>query len=683
MLNKIIQYSLHNRLLILVAGVLIMAAGVYVSTNMEVDVFPDLNAPTVVVMTEAHGMAPEEVERMVTFPIETAVNGATGIRRVRSGSSMGFSIVWVEFDWGVDIYNARQTVSEKLANVKEQLPEGAGNPIIAPQSSLLGEIMIFAMTADTTSPMKLRTMADWLVRPALLSVGGVAQVTVIGGEFKEYQILADQQKLKYYKVTNDELIAACKESNNNASGGFFNEHGNKYLVRGIGRTTDPDEIANTVIKITDGFPIKISDVAQVKIAAAPKIGDGSYRGERAVVLSVNKQPNINTIELTDKLKAELADIKKSLPPDVKFHTDVFDQSDFIKTSINNVQTALTEGSIFVIVILFLFLMNYRTTLISLLAIPLSLLVAILTLDFLGFTINTMSLGGMAIAIGSLVDDAIIDVENVYKRLRENVRKPDEEKENTLKVIYEASKEIRASILNATLIIIVAFTPLFFLSGMEGRMLQPLGVAYIVALFASLVVALTITPALCSLMLTNEKQLLKRNKDGWLARILNKAYAAGLVKVMKVKKIVLTIAILMFVGSLLLFFGFGRSFLPPFNEGSLTINTSTMPGISLEESYKLGQQAEEALLTIPEIITVSRKTGRAELAEHSFDVNVSELDAPFALNGRPREDFLREVRSKLNAIPGIIVTVGQPITHRMDHMLSGSKTSIAIKLFGTD
>lgn len=683
MLNKIIQYSLHNRLLILVVGVLIMAAGAYVSINMEVDVFPDLNAPTVVVMTEAHGMAPEEVERMVTFPIETAVNGATGIRRVRSSSSMGFSIVWVEFDWGVDIYNARQTVSEKLANVKEQLPEGAGNPIIAPQSSLLGEIMIFAMTADTTSPMKLRTMADWLVRPALLSVGGVAQVTVIGGEFKEYQILADQQKLKYYKVTNEELIAACKESNNNASGGFFNEHGNKYLIRGIGRTNDPDEIANTVIKITDGFPIKISDVAQVKIAAAPKIGDGSYRGERAVVLSVNKQPNINTIELTDKLKAELADIKKSLPPDVKFHTDVFDQSDFIKTSINNIQTALTEGSIFVIVILFLFLMNYRTTLISLLAIPLSLLVAILTLDFLGFTINTMSLGGMAIAIGSLVDDAIIDVENVYKRLRENVRKPDDEKENTLKVIYEASKEIRASILNATLIIIVAFTPLFFLSGMEGRMLQPLGIAYIVALFASLVVALTITPALCSLMLTNEKQLLKRNKDGWLARILNKAYAVGLVKVMKAKKTVLTIAILMFIGSLLLFFGFGRSFLPPFNEGSLTINTSTMPGISLEESSKLGQQAEEALLTIPEIITVSRKTGRAELAEHSFDVNVSELDAPFELNGRPREEFLREVRSKLNAIPGIIVEVGQPITHRMDHMLSGSKTSIAIKLFGTD
>lgn len=683
MLNKIIEYSLKNKLVVLIMATLILGAGIFVTTDMEVDVFPDLNAPTVVVLTEAHGMAPEEVERLVTFPIETAVNGATNIRRVRSSSAMGFSIVWVEFDWNMDIYDARQIVSEKLATIADQMPTGVGSPTLAPQSSIMGEIMMIALTADETSPMDLRTLAEWNIRPRLLSVGGVAQVAIIGGEFKEFQVLADPLKMKYYDVSFQELITACQASNENVSGGFLNEHGQEYLIRGIARSNTPEEIGNNLVKMKDGYPVKVNDVARVRIGAAPKIGDASYRGEKAVILTVTKQPNVNTLELTERIKTSLGDLQQTLPEDVGIHTDIFEQAKFIQTSVNNVQKALIEGGLFVVIILFVFLMNYRTTIISVLAIPLSLLVAILAMKWMGISINTMTLGGMTIAIGSLVDDAIIDVENVYKRLRENSRLPDDQQRPIFNVIYEASVEIRASILNATLIIIIAFVPLFFLSGMEGRMLQPLGIAYIVSLFASLFVAITIIPVLSSYLLTNEKRLQKQAKGSRVERFLRHHYTQTLQKAVTYRKPVIGISLALFALAIVLITGFGRSFLPPFNEGSLTINTTTMPGINLEESNKLGIEAEKALLSIPEITSVARRTGRAEMAEHAFGVNVSEIDAPYELQDRSREEFLREVREKLNQIQGITVEVGQPISHRIDAMLSGSKTNIAIKLFGTD
>ncbi len=683
MLNKIIEYSLRNKLVVLIMATLILGAGIFVTTEMEVDVFPDLNAPTVVILTEAHGMAPEEVERLVTFPIETAVNGATNIRRVRSSSAMGFSIVWVEFDWNMDIYNARQIVSEKLATIADQMPTGAGSPTLAPQSSIMGEIMMIALTADETTPMDLRTLAEWNIRPRLLSIGGVAQVAIIGGDFKEFQILADPLKMKFHDVSFQELIATCQASNENVSGGFLNEHGQEYLIRGMARSNNIEEIGNNLIKVKDGMPIKVNDVATVKIGVAPKIGDASYRAEKAVLLTITKQPNVNTLELTEKINASLVDLKQTLPTDVKIHTDIFEQAQFIQTSVNNVQKALIEGGIFVVIILFVFLMNYRTTIISVLAIPLSLLVAILVMKWMGISINTMTLGGMTIAIGSLVDDAIIDVENVFKRLRENSSLPGEEQRPYFNVIYEASVEIRASILNATLIIIVAFVPLFFLSGMEGRMLKPLGIAYIVSLFASLFVALTVIPVLSSFLLTNEKRLQKQARGSRVERFLRQHYTQTLGTALSNRKTVIGISVGLFLVALLLISGFGRSFLPPFNEGSLTINTTTMPGINLEESNKLGTMAEQALLDIPEITSVARRTGRAEMAEHAFGVNISEIDAPYQLKDRPREAFLREVREKLNSIEGVTVEVGQPISHRIDAMLSGSKTNIAIKLFGTD
>lgn len=682
-LNKIINYSLNNRFVVIVITLLLLLGGIYVTSEMEIDVFPDLNAPTVVVMTEAHGMAPEEVERLVTFPIETAVNGATGIRRVRSNSTMGFSIVWVEFNWDMNIYNARQIVSEKLMNVSVKLPQGVNNPVLAPQASLLGEIMIFGLTADTTSALDLRTIAEWNFRPRLLSVGGIAQVTIIGGEFKQYQILVNPQKMKYFNVTLNELIDACNASNDNAAGGFINEFGNKYIIRGMARTHNIDELGNSVVKMSGSFPVKVRDVATVKIGAAPKIGDGSYRGEKAVIVTLTKQPNINTLKLTKKIKEALAEIQQNLSSDIQIHTDVFEQAQFISTAVFNVEKALFEGSIFVIIILFLFLANYRTTIISLLAIPLSLLVTIVTLKWLGLTINTMSLGGMAIAIGSLVDDAIIVVENAYKRLRENVQKLPENRIGSRIIIFNATKEIMASILNATFIIIVAFIPLFFLSGMEGRMLQPLGIAYIVSLFASLIIAVTVTPVLISILLTKEKRLKKFVKGSWVERNLKVLYEKSLTRVMKSRKIVLGIALVLFTFSLVLILNFGRSFLPPFNEGSLTINIATIPGVSLEESDKIGKEAENVLLTIPEVITTSRKTGRAELAEHTFGVNVSEIEVPFELKDRSRDEFLRDIREKLNSISGIVVEVGQPMSHRIDHMISGSRSNIAIKIFGKD
>lgn len=683
MLNKIIHFSLQNRLLVLVASVLLLIGGTYTAFHTEVDVFPDLNAPTVVVMTEAGGMAAEEVEQLVTFPIETAVNGATGVRRVRSSSTTGFSVVWVEFDWDTDIYLARQIVSEKLATVGESLPENVGNPTLGPQSSILGELLIVGLTADSTSMLDLRTLADWTIRPRLLSTGGVAQVAVLGGDIKEYQILLHPERMKHYGVTLGEVMEVTRGMNQNTNGGVIYEYGNEYIVRGVVSTEDVQEMARAVIKTAGGVPIVLEDVADVRIGAQqPKLGLASEKGKPAVLITVTKQPNTGTIELTEKLEAALKDLQKNLPPDVRVSTDTFRQSRFIESSISNVQHSLYEGAIFVVIVLFLFLANVRTTVISLVTLPLSLVVAVLVLHYMGLSINTMSLGGMAIAIGSLVDDAIVDVENVWKHLRQNRMLPAGERRPVREVVFNASREVRMPILNSTLIIIVSFVPLFFLSGMEGRMLVPLGIAFIVALFASTVVALTLTPVLCSYLLGGgKKEGLPR--EAFLAVWLRKNYARALEWALAHKRSVLTGTVALFVVALGLFFTLGHSFLPSFNEGSFTINVSSLPGISLEESDKIGRQAEEILLSIPEIQTVARKTGRAELDEHALGVNVSELEAPFELKDRSHRELLDEVRRKLSVITGANIEIGQPISHRIDAMLSGTQASIAIKLFGDD
>ncbi|MFV0586495.1 efflux RND transporter permease subunit [Bacteroides reticulotermitis] len=683
MLNKIIHYSLHNRLVVLCAAILLMIWGTYTATHTEVDVFPDLNAPTVVIMTEANGMATEEVEQLVTFPVETSVNGATGVRRVRSSSTNGFSVVWVEFDWDTDIYLARQIVSEKLAVVGESLPANVGKPTLGPQSSILGEMLIIGLTADSTSMLDLRTIADWTIRPRLLSTGGVAQVAVLGGDIKEYQILLDPDRMRHYGISMDDIETATQEMNLNANGGVLYEFGNEYIVRGVLSTDQVEQLGKAVVKNIDGSPILLEDISDVKVGSkAPKLGTASERGKDAVLLTVTKQPATSTLELTDKLEASLQDLQKNLPPDVKVSTDIFRQSRFIESSIGNVQKALFEGGIFVVIILFLFLANVRTTLISLVTLPLSLLVSILVLHYMGLTINTMSLGGMAISIGSLVDDAIVDVENVFKRLRENKLKPIEERLGTLDIVFNASKEVRMPILNSTLIIVVSFVPLFFLSGMEGRMLVPLGIAFIVALFASTVVALTLTPVLCSYLLDRKKSD-KHLKESFVAVWLKKIYGKALTWVLDHKRVTLGTTIGLFVVALVCFFTLGRSFLPGFNEGSFTINISSLPGISLEESNKMGLRAEELLLSVPEIQTVARKTGRAELDEHALGVNVSEIEAPFELKDRSRSELIADVREKLNTITGASIEIGQPISHRIDAMLSGTQANIAIKLFGDD
>ena len=742
MLNKIIHFSLQNRILVLVASVLLLVGGTYTAMHTEVDVFPDLTAPTVVVMTEANGMAAEEVEQLVTFPIETAVNGATHVRRVRSSSTHSFSVVWVEFDWDTDIYLARQIVSEKLSLVAEELPESVGKPTLGPQSSILGEMMIVGLTADSTSMLDLRTLADWTIRPRLLSTGGVAQVAVLGGDIKEYQIQLDPERMRHYGVTLGQVLGATRGMNLNANGGVIYEYGNEYIVRGLTATTNTELLGKTVVKSatdSDGSlaaPVLLEDVADVRIGAqTPKLGLASERGKPAVLLTVTKQPATSTLELTGKLEAALQDLQKNLPPDVKVSTDIFRQSRFIESSIGNVRKSLVEGGIFVVIVLFLFLANVRTTLISLVTLPLSLVVSVLVLHYMGLTINTMSLGGMAIAIGSLVDDAIVDVENVWRRLHENRLLPPERRLSVLQVVFNASREVRMPILNSTLIIVVSFVPLFFLSGMEGRMLVPLGIAFITALAASTVVALTLTPVLCSYLLRSKEDiqdgetaaLLRRSAgefsaelsesspqncrgvlrrtvgefsaelsgtpdtpsrstsegDSAVARTLKKVYGAVLEKALQHKRAVLGCTVALFAVALGLFFTLGRSFLPPFNEGSFTINLSSLPGISLEESDAIGRRAEELLLTVPEIQTVARKTGRAELDEHSRGVNGSEIEAPFELTDRSRSEVVAEVREKLATLSGVNVEIGQPISHRIDAMLSGTKANIAIKLFGDD
>lgn len=682
MLNKIIEFSLNNRIVVLIGAVLLILAGTYTATNMEVDVFPDLNAPTVVVMTEAKGMAPEEVERLVTFPVETAVNGATDVRRVRSSSTTGFSIVWVEFNWGTDIYRARQIVSEKLAVVGDVLPSNVGKPTLGPQSSILGELMIIGLTADTTSLQDLRTLADWTIRPRLLSTGGVAQVTVLGGDIKEYQILLDPGKMKHYGIGLDEVIGVVKDMNQNASGGVLYEFGNEFIVRGILSTNKVEALQKAVIKNVNEVPIVLENIAEVRIGAkAPKLGLASDHGKEAVLMTITRQPATSTLELTDQLDRLLAELQKTLPKDVKVTTDIFRQSRFINSSIDNVQKSLYEGGIFVVIVLFLFLMNIRTTVISLITIPLSVIVALVTLKIMGLTINTMSLGGIAIAIGSLVDDAIVDVENVFKRLRENRQKPEKERKSVITVVFEASKEVRMPILNSTLIIVASFVPLFFLSGMEGRMLAPLGITFVISLFASTFVALTLTPVLCTYLLGNSKS--KTEREPYLVRKLKKGYERALEWTLLHKKIVLGGISVVFVLAVIMLSSFGRSFLPPFNEGSFTVSISTLPGVSLEESDKIGRMAENILLSVPEIQTVGHKTGRAELDEHALGVNTSEIEAPFILGKRSKDEVLAEIREKIKMISGVNIEIGAPITHRIDAMLSGTRANIAIKLFGTD
>lgn len=683
MLDKIIRFSLQNRAFVLMAAVLLMMGGIYTTSHIDVDVFPDLNAPTVVVMTEATGMAPEEVEKLVTFPVETAMNGASDVRRVRSSSTAGFSVVWVEFDWGTDIYRDRQIVSEKLAEVGESLPPDCGKPTLGPQSSILGEAMIIGLDSDTTSMQDLRTLADWTFRPRLLSLGGVAQVTVIGGDIKEYQIKLSPEKMKHYDVSLQEVISATESMNRNSTGGVLYEYGNEYIIRGLLSTDDIDGIGRAVVRMQGDVPITLNNIAEIAVGPkAPVLGVASHRGKPAVLMTVTKQPDASTALLTEKLDKAVEDLKTQIPSDVNVSTDIFRQQKFIDSSIDNIKKSLYEGALFVIIVLFFFLMNVRTTLISLVTIPLSLLVSVLTLKFMGLTINTMSIGGMAIAIGSLVDDAIVDVENVFKHLRQNRKLPESERLPVLEVVFNASREVRLPILNSTFIIVVSFVPLFFLTGMEGRMLRPLGIAFITALFASTLVALTLTPVLCSFLLGSEKSD-KAGKEPALVRWLQKIYNVALEWVLRHKKLTLGSVAALFAVALGLFCSFGSSFLPAFNEGSFTINVSTLPGVSLEESDNVGRRAEMLLLSVPEIKTVARKTGRAELDEHALGANVSEIEAPFELSDRPKKAVVEEIRHKLGTLPGVNVEIGQPISHRIDAMLSGTRANIAIKLFGTD
>jgi CzcA family heavy metal efflux pump len=683
MLNRILSISLHNRLMVLLATLVLSATGLYMARTMNVDVFPDLTAPTVTILTEAHGLESVEVEKLVTYQLETALNGSPGVRRIRSSSAAGISIVWIEFEWGTDIYRARQIVSERIPVVRENLPSGVGMPTMAPISSIMGEVMLLGITSERLSPMELRTIADWTIKPRIKSIGGIANVFVIGGEYKQYQVLANPEKLKYYKVSLGELLEKVQESNVNAPGGFLNEHGNQYIVQGNGRAYSIGQIEEAVLKQVGQQTIKVSDVATVQIGAAEKIGDGSLNAAPAVILTISKQPDVNTLELTRRLDAAIGELSTTLPEGVEIKSRIFRQSDFIDASIGSLNETLLEGAFFVVIVLFIFLMNWRTTIISLVAIPISLLVSIIVLKLLGYTINTMSLGGMAIAIGVLVDDAVIDVENVFRRLRDNIKKPKPDRLPVLKVVLDASVEIRSSIFFATLIIIVSFVPLFFLSGMEGRLLQPLGIAFITSVLTSLIVAVTVTPVLCSYLLASEEVLSRQAEGTKVERWLQALYADTLTQVLKFPKTVIGLTAAAFIISLALLTQLGRSFLPEFNEGSMVISAVGIPGMSLEESNKNGQLIEKLLLEMPEVDIVTRRTGRAELDEHAQGVNSAEIDVPFTLDGKTKEEFFGEVREKLSVVPGVSITLGQPITHRIDHMLSGTRANIAIKIFGPD
>ena len=684
MLNKIIDFSLRNRLTILILSGIALIFGTIVLVRSEIDIFPDLNAPTVVVMTEAPGMAPEEVEKLVTYPIETTVNGSTGVRRVRSQSSMGFSVVWVEFDWNTDVYLARQIVQERLSMIADKMPPGVKTPVMGPQSSILGEIMIIGLTSDKTSLLELRDIADRTIAPRLLALGGVSQVSVLGGDVRQFQIQLSPTMMQQLDVSIDEVLEATRDMNMNAAGGVVYDYGNEYLVKGEINTADLDRLGSTVIRSDERGIVTVADVATVTIAGEqPRLGLGSVKGKPSVIITVTKQPAASTIDLDKLIRRDLADIATTLPDDIKISTDIFSQSEFIDNSISNLQEALLEGALFVIVVLFFFMMNLRTTAISVIALPLSIIVTVIVLHLMGYTLNTMSLGGIAIAIGSLVDDAIVDVENVYKRLRENRALPEGQRQPAVKVVYHASAEVRMPIFNSSLIIIASFLPLFFLSGIEGRMLKPLGVSFIVALIASTIVALTLTPVLCSFLLGGKKAEKAEQKEPRATRFMRRGYDRLLNSTLRRPWPLLVTVAVLFVVSLVLFFTLGRSFLPGFNEGSMTINVSTLPGVSLEESDRIGQKAEEIILSVPEVRTTARKTGRAELDEHSLGTNVSEIEAPYTLKDRSRGEMVRELREKLSQLPGTNIEIGQPISHRIDAMLSGTESQIAIKLFGDD
>lgn len=683
MLNKILSISLRHRMLVLLAAAILSVVGVYLASTMNVDVFPDLTAPTVTILTEAHGMESEEVEKLVTYQLETAMNGSPNVRRIRSSSAAGISIVWVEFEWGTDIYRARQIVSERIPMVQENLPNGVGSPVMAPISSIMGEIMLLGVTSENLSSMELRTLADWTIRPRIKALGGIANVVVIGGDYKEYQVLAHPEKLRYHSVSLEQLLRSVEAANVSAPGGFFNQHGNQYIIKGSGRAYSVEQLGEAVVRHVNGQSILVKDVATVKVGAADKIGDGSLNASPAIILTISKQPGVNTLELTGRLDEAIANMNRTLPAGVILENQIFRQAGFIEASVGNLQQTLLEGAFFVVIVLLIFLMNWRTTIISLLAIPISLLVSIIVMELLGYSINTMSLGGMAIAIGALVDDAIIDVENVFKRLRENWQLPEAARQPMLSVVLDASVEIRSSIITATLIIIVSFIPLFFLGGMEGRLLQPLGIAFIVAVLTSLLVAVTITPVLSSYLLGNEKVLSKQAKGTRVERWLQKRYGALLDRAMPFSKSIIALTFIAFLSSLFVLSGLGRSFLPEFNEGSLVISAVGPPGMSLEESNKIGSLIENLLLELPEVEVVTRRTGRAELDEHAQGVNASELDVPFVLDEKSKEQFFEEVRTKLAVVPGVNITLGQPIAHRIDHMLSGTRANIAIKVFGPD
>jgi copper/silver efflux system protein len=662
MFDRLIQFALNKRLIVLITAIMLLIIGTYITLDLPVDIFPDLTAPTVTIMTEAHGMAAEEVETLVTFPIETAVNGATDVRRVRSSSAAGFSIVWVEFDWGTDIFIARQIVNEKMQNAIPTLPKGVDNPTLAPISSIMGEIMLISLSIDENNnsqnlnEMDLRSIADFEIRRRLLSISGVSQVIPLGGAVKQYQILVSPEKLAAFNISLNEIMKAAEQSNENSSGGSYMDSGSEYLIRGIGRIGTIEDISNSVVAVKNGVPVYMRDVAEIKIGPAIKIGDGSANAKPAVILTVQKQPQTNTIELTKNIESTLNEIRKTLPPGIVIDSDIFKQSDFITTSISNVVRALRDGAVLVILVIFLFLWNFRTTFISVLAIPFSIIITILIFQLFDIMINTMTLGGIAIAIGALVDDAIIDVENVFRRLKENKLKPDSEKQSALKVIFEASREIRAPMVNATLIIVIVFLPLFFLSGVEGRLLRPMGFAYVTSILASLFVALTLTPVLAYYLLP-KANFMSKEGDTWIVSKLKSVYDRILKFTLKHPKTIIASSVVAVAITIAVIPFLGRSFLPEFNEGSLTLSLVTLPGTSLEESNKIGNLAEEIILSFPEVKSTARRTGRAELDEHAQGVNAAELDVRFELNGNDKEEFITELRNALS------VSAGHKYNHR--------------------
>jgi len=679
-MDRLIQWALGNRALVIVAALLLTALGMHTASRMPVDVFPDLTAPAVTVITEAHGMSPTEVETQITFPIEAAVNGASGVRRVRSATAVGISVVWVEFEWGTDIRNARQTVSEKISGLVADLPPESGRPTLAPQSSIMGEILFLSLSSEQHSPFELRSYAEVSLRRRLLAVPGVSQVTPIGGGDKQFQVVLNPAALQSHNITLNQVVGTLEAGNENVSAGIINERGAEWLVTGVGRIRSLEDIGATVVAAQRGVPTLIRDLGEVIIGQAQKRGEGSAMGKPAVILGIQKQPGANTLELTTRLDAVLADVTASLPPGMTLKSNIFRQADFISVSVRNVQTALLEGIVLVTIIVLLFLADVRATLITLTAIPLSLVIAVLALDWFGASINTMTLGGMAIAIGALVDDAVIDVENVVRRLRENHHRPLEHRRPTLRVVFDASVEIRSSIVFATLIIALVFIPIFFLGGVEGRLLQPLGVAYLVALSASLMVAVTVTPVLCYLLLPKSKGLLAEHEPRFV-QWLKGGYAPILRSALTHPWRFTLPAVVPLGIALVATTQMGRAFLPEFNEGSLTISAVTLPGTSLEESDGLGRVVEQTLLGFPEVVSVARRTGRAELDEHAQGVEASELEVSIVLQDRNKREFLKALRAAFAQVPGMNITIGQPISHRIDHMLSGTRANIAVKIFG--